>query len=817
MNLPGCSLIRKLTKKENDRIINELINELPEIHEQILTLYYGESKPYKMIAQELDIPLNTVKTRLSNAKKELKKRILSYEDKHNIRLHTTDIFNNLKNIIHTSGNSVSSGAANTVSNSLASSITTKISIATSAIAVAVCAFVIGNYGNHETIRNQDAMTDIPAAVEEQSETEDVPPQNNRYQMRDGDTSVVYQESQVIVENDPETSVVYVPVDQNVPDSTPETIVKTETVTEKVPETVVEKETETIPQTVTDTTTAKDYTQYEDITYGDYQVRVFYANNEAMLLSYSGAGGDVVLPSAVPYNGKQVNVTMISRNLFDDYRYSEYDDTETTVKADIVSVTLPEHLTEIPGRSFYLLKKLTAVNGGNEVTRIGTEAFSYTALTEMNFNKNFSTLQEIDSRAFYECENLKTVVMPENCFYVDKEAFSGIALSDLTVIYNPKGLGYNLSDFAYYTGISDTTLHIILTGDTITFPQPVSATNKYAKEDENKGGWTFSKVIIETENPDVVIRDPIGKLLGKGSPDQLCLPECMTEIRSNEFEDTYAPFSTITIPASITKIDAAAFADVTDHVNFKCIEVAENNPAYYAQDGVLYSKNGRIVYFPNSKKCELEKYRNLLANYPYKDKIGNIELTEDISDLSAVIKEYPNLWNIDIPENNPYFSVEESGVYNKDQTEFLYYPGGIRSDELILAQNCIYINYEKYGSQGEFLPGNSHPECVKKIQMSGNIQNLSSITEECINLEKITFYSDTEIAPYSIGYKKVYTDGNNFTYEKLTGLVIEGTAGSAAETYAIENGFEFVDLNASEEYTEYGDEYEFIEGQEEVYD
>jgi RNA polymerase sigma-70 factor (ECF subfamily) len=53
--------------------VNELLNQLPEKYQQVITLFYFEAKSYEEVGALLGLPLGTVKTLLYRGKKELLK------------------------------------------------------------------------------------------------------------------------------------------------------------------------------------------------------------------------------------------------------------------------------------------------------------------------------------------------------------------------------------------------------------------------------------------------------------------------------------------------------------------------------------------------------------------------------------------------------------------------------------------------------------------------------------------------------------------------------------------------------------------------
>ena len=61
----------KLIEEANDTEI--ALSRLKPIHKAVLLLYYRDDLSYASIAETLQLPMNTVKTHISRAKKELKK------------------------------------------------------------------------------------------------------------------------------------------------------------------------------------------------------------------------------------------------------------------------------------------------------------------------------------------------------------------------------------------------------------------------------------------------------------------------------------------------------------------------------------------------------------------------------------------------------------------------------------------------------------------------------------------------------------------------------------------------------------------------
>ena len=69
----------ELERKERNKEIRKGVALLPEKLRQVVIMYYTEDLPVAEIASILNISEGTVKSRLSNARKKLKERLIRYE------------------------------------------------------------------------------------------------------------------------------------------------------------------------------------------------------------------------------------------------------------------------------------------------------------------------------------------------------------------------------------------------------------------------------------------------------------------------------------------------------------------------------------------------------------------------------------------------------------------------------------------------------------------------------------------------------------------------------------------------------------------
>lgn len=77
----------KHIRKENDlRILESMLKELPEKHKDVIELMYFQQLSLQEIADLKGVSINTIKTRVFHARKELKAKIQSYERTQGIQL-----------------------------------------------------------------------------------------------------------------------------------------------------------------------------------------------------------------------------------------------------------------------------------------------------------------------------------------------------------------------------------------------------------------------------------------------------------------------------------------------------------------------------------------------------------------------------------------------------------------------------------------------------------------------------------------------------------------------------------------------------------
>lgn len=117
-------------------------------------------------------------------------------------------------------------------------------------------------------------------------------------------------------------------------------------------------------------------------------------------------------------------------------------------ARLMSVEIPETVTEIEAKAFYECEALTNVVIPDSVVKLGSYAFGRCyKLESIQLPK---TITKIPSRCFFMCQNLQTIEFPETVSEIDYGAFE--ACSSLDNIKLPSGLT-KLADRVFYGCVS----------------------------------------------------------------------------------------------------------------------------------------------------------------------------------------------------------------------------------------------------------------------------------------------------------------------------------------------------------------------------
>lgn len=190
---------------------------------------------------------------------------------------------------------------------------------------------------------------------------------------------------------------------------------------------------------------------EGTTDDNYQYAVYYdydgvGSDYCIIQGYSGTDAELVIPSAVTYDGTEIPVTEIKQEAFRD-------------NTAITSVTIPEGVTSIGQKAFSGCTALTDVSLPKSLQEIGVDAFEKCpvksilisgdltsgqyafdsdALETITFADGVTTIPEY---TFRYMENLKTVHFSDTITEIGSCAFCGCkSLTDLVIPDSVKTIG-----------------------------------------------------------------------------------------------------------------------------------------------------------------------------------------------------------------------------------------------------------------------------------------------------------------------------------------------------------------------------------------
>ena len=141
--------------------------------------------------------------------------------------------------------------------------------------------------------------------------------------------------------------------------------------------------------------------------------------------------------------------------------------------------------------------------------------------------------------------------------------------------------------------------------------------------------------------------------GAGSLKSIELPNSLLRIEQYAFNFASA-LTSLTIPASVSYIHETSFRGCTSVTSFS---VNKNNTYFSSIDGVLFNKNGTMIYF-----------------YPPSNSRTNYTIPANVTKIgSCAFYRTKHLNSINVESKNEYYSSRDGVLFNKDLTTLIRYP------------------------------------------------------------------------------------------------------------------------------------------------
>ena len=444
------------------------------------------------------------------------------------------------------------------------------------------------------------------------------------------------------------------------------------------------------------------------------------------------------------------------------------------RTDIKSVIIKSGVTSIGAWTFTDCKNLTSVTIPSSVKSIGDSAFSFcTSLKSVTIPNSVTS---IDYSAFSGCTSLTSVTIPNSVTSIGGEAFYGCtSLTSVTIPKSITSIGWQaFSETKWLENQQKKNPLVVVNGilidgkkckGKVTIPSSVTSINTGAfQECKSITSVTISGSVTSigevafdrcTSLKSVTIQKGVGGV-GEMAFNNCSSLTSITIANSVEHLGNSAFYGcnlkSVTIPKSVNNIGHFVFDDNTE---LKSITVEKGNEYYFSYDGVLYSNS--ILGPIRMLKCPQGK--------------ENIDIYDKVVSLGQSSLNYcTKLKTIVFPKSLKYLA----GLKGCTGLKSIIIPSGVESIDPLTFSDCDNLT-------DVFIP-----DTVKSIDYDAfyNCKKLKSI---------IIPSSVTQIGDKAFGY---YGDGF-WEDKKLSGFIVYGAKGSAAEKYAKKNGFKFVARNTTE--------------------
>ncbi|MCI6007200.1 MAG: leucine-rich repeat protein [Ruminococcus sp.] len=404
--------------------------------------------------------------------------------------------------------------------------------------------------------------------------------------------------------------------------------------------------------------------------------------------------------------------------------------------------------------------------GYKVTEIGLSAFEgCTGLKSVTIP---NSVTEIGYCAFYGCTGLKSVIIPNSVTYIGYGVFRGCTgLTNVTIPNSVTNISLPTHTFWGCTSLNNITV------------------------DKNNKNYTSVDGVLFNKNKTEILIYPSAKGLSS-----YVIPSSVTEIGGGAFRGCTG-LKSVTIPSNVKEIGDSAFSDCTGLTRVK-FEKSSNIQALY---GGTFSNCTSLteINIPNSVKKISSRASDgeQLKEGCFKGctSLKSITIPSSVTDISMEVPDncFGDSWafsgctslnNITVDKNNKNYTSVDGVLFNKNKTEILGYPSA-KGSSYVIPSSVTEIGYSAfYDCTG--LKSVTIPSSVKKI---GDYAFYG-----CTGLKSVTIpRSVTYIGDNSFGYTY-----SNKQYVKINGFTIYGKKGTAAERYANDNGFKFVEGTAPAE-------------------
>ncbi|MDO4543766.1 MAG: leucine-rich repeat domain-containing protein [Clostridia bacterium] len=272
-------------------------------------------------------------------------------------------------------------------------------------------------------------------------------------------------------------------------------------------------------------------------------------------------------------------------------------------SSLTEVIIPDSVASISDFAFYNCYSLTEVTIPDSVTRIGSWAFaSCESLTEVTIPNSVTSISDF---AFYYCRFLREATIPDLITSIGDRAFADCtSLAEVRIPDSLTSIGVR----AFEHCGSLTAIEV----------------------DEDNSSYMDMDGVLFSKDMKTLVQYPSGK-----TDSSYTIPDSVTSIGEGAFYYCY-DLAEVRIPDSVTSIGDMAFTGCNV---LSSIEVDEGNLSYRDIDGILFSKDMKVLIQYPEEKQDLSHYTipdsvTTIGDYAflYCRKLITIELPDSVTSI-----------------------------------------------------------------------------------------------------------------------------------------------------------------------------------------
>ena len=439
--------------------------------------------------------------------------------------------------------------------------------------------------------------------------------------------------------------------------------------------------------------------------------------------------------------------------------------------DIKCVKICSGITSIGSRVFENCTSLTSITIPNSVTRIDSRAFSdCTSLTSITIPDSVTRIGEF---TFSGCESLKSITIPDGIEWICQHTFA--RCTSLTSVIIPDSVtSIDTSAFSDCTSLKS-----------ITIPDSVTSIDSSAFKD--------CKSLTSIKIPDSVTSIESSTFENCTSLTSIKIPDSVTSIESSTFENCTS-LTSIAIPNSVTSIESSAFygcksltsvtipdsvTSIGDYTFDYCTSLASvtiPDSVTRIGEGAFGSTSLTSITIPDGVTS--------IGDYTFASctSLTSITIPDSVTSIGeGAFRDCTNLTSITIPDS--VASIEKRAFRDCTNLTSITIPDSIASIGESTFENCTSLT------------SITIPNSVTSIgdYTFNNCKSLTIITipDSVTSIGDYTFRNCTSLT--SITIPDSVTSIGECAFMYCENLTIYGYKNTAAEEYALNNGFGFINL------------------------